>query len=417
MKILWVINLVIGDLALSRGIKPTSGLWLDAEIENEKSKGLNEIVVCTSGIEAAQLQKDNIKYVVLPHGPVSTYVATEERIADWKHLFEEENPDLILVCGTEYDIGRCALLANEKKIPSIIYIQGVMTSIAEHYRGALSDKEIAAFTTMLERVRKTTVWDMEKRQQERARMEKEAIALADGVVLENDWAEAEYRRISADLKVYRSRLPIKKEFSEYAWREDEYEKYSIVTTAANYPLKGLYKLLLAIKLVKEKYPNVKLYVPGPNNVTSKGFRACLARSGYCRKIAKDIKKYGISENVVFTGPLSSSAYAEKMRTSNVFVTASAVENHCSALREAMSCGVPCIASKVGGIPEYATDGENCSLYEFSDHEGLAKKICELFESETLRRKYSENGKAKIKRMYTEENLLSLSEIYERIVHP
>ena len=414
MKILWITNMIVGDLALSRGMKLTSGQWLNAEIDNEKSKGLNEIVICTSGTKATELEKDNIKYVVLAHGNVSSYFSTEERIADWKRVFEAEKPDLILVWGTEYDIGKCALLANQRKIPSLIYIQGVMRSIEKHYRGGLSDKEISKFTTLLEKVRKTTVWDLEKSQHIRAEVERECIKLADGVILENDWAEEQYREFSPDLKVFRSRLPIKKKFAEYSWQENEYEKYSIVTTAANYPLKGLHKLLEAINIVKGKYPNVKLYVPGQNNVTTKGFKSNLKRSGYCRKIANDMKRYGIEDNVVFTGPLSTEQYAERMRKSNAFVSASAIENHCSALREAMSCGVPCISSRVGGIPEYAKDRENCSLYEFSDSQALAEKICEIFEDESLRARYSENGKAKIKRMYNEENLMSLTEVYEKI---
>ena len=414
MKILWITNMIVGDLALERGIKLTSGQWLNAEIDNEKRDGKNELVICTSANEATELCKDNIKYIVLSHGPVSLYSVSEEKILEWKSVFETEKPDLILVWGTEYDIGKCALIANDRKIPALIYIQGVMSSVAENYRGGLCDKEIKAFTTLFEKIRKTTVWDLEKRQCMRAEIERECIKLASGVVLENTWAEEQYKKISSDLKIFKSRLPIKKEFAEHNWREGEFEKHSIVTTAANYPLKGLHKLLLAIKLLKVKYPDVKLYVPGPNNVTTKGLRATITRSGYCRKIAKDIKKYGITENVVFVGPLSTEQYAERMRKSNVFVSASAIENHCSALREAMSAGVPCVASKVGGIPEYATHGENVSLYEFCDHESLADRICELFENEDLRRKYSENGKAKIKRMYSEENLASLGDIYKEI---
>lgn len=416
MKIIWITNLVVGDLALSHGIKLTSGQWLNAEIDNEKNTGENEIVVCTSGEGAEELTKGNIRYIVLPHGNVSYYSVTEEKINDWKRLFDKEKPDIILVWGTEYDIGKCALSANNKKIPAVIYIQGVMKSIASNYRGGLSDKEISDFTTLVEKLRKTTVWDLEKSQSVRAEVEKEIVMLADGVIIENAWAEKQYKEISPKLKIFKSRLPIKKDFAKYEWKNGEFELYSIVTTAANYPLKGLHKLLEAVKIVKGRYPNVKLYVPGPNNVTTKGFKAKLTRSGYCRKVAEDIKKYQLNENVVFTGPLTTNQYAERMKKSNVFVTASAIENHCSALREAMSVGVPCISSRVGGIPEYAVDRENCSLYEYSDIESLAEKICELFEDGALRQKYSENGKLKIKTMYSEENLMSLNDIYKEIAN-
>ena len=124
MKILWVTNMPLGDLALSMGLKATSGQWLNAELETERALGQNEIVVCTSGAQATELSKDNIKYVVLAHGGVSHYAVTPDKIEDWRALLHSEQPDVLLVWGTEYDIGKCALLANQKKIPSLIYIQG-----------------------------------------------------------------------------------------------------------------------------------------------------------------------------------------------------------------------------------------------------------------------------------------------------
>ena len=416
MKILWITNMIVGDLAASCGIKLTSGQWLNAEIDNEKRLNENEIVICTSANEGKELISENIKYVVLPHGNISNYSIKDEHIGDWKRVFEKEKPDIILVWGTEYEIGKCALIANEKRIPSIIYVQGVMCSIADNYRGGLSDEEIEKFTTVVERIRKNSVFDLERRQQKRATVERECIMLADGVILENDWSEKQYKSISSNLKVYRSRLPIKKEFAEYVWNDDEYEKHSIVTTAANYPLKGLHNLLKAVEMLKHIYPDVKLYIPGPNNIKISGLKRKLLQSGYCKHLSAYIKKNKLTDNVVFTGPLTTTQYAERMKKSHVFVSASAIENHCSALREAMSVGVPCVSSNVGGIPEYAKDRENCTLYNYSDIFKLSESIAELFEDKELRNQYSANGKETIRKMYDEEKLMSMNEIYKEIVN-
>lgn len=100
-----------------------------------------------------------------------------------------------------------------------------------------------------------------------------------------------------------------------------------------------------------------------------------------------------------------------MRSSELFVSASAIENHFSSLREAMSVGVPCVSSAVGGIPEYAVDGDNCSLYPFSDADALAKKIKELFENDQKKQQYSIRGKETIRRMYAPGGeFLSVGEI-------
>lgn len=411
MKILWVSNLIVGDLAVSKGAKLTSGQWLNAEIENEKKLSQNEIVIVTSSVCAETLVKDNIKYIVLSHGNVAHYKVCDENISEWKSLFESEKPDLILVWGTEYDIGRCALIANDKKIPSVIYIQGVMSSIAKNYRGGLSDSQIKKMTTIVEKIRHTSIFDVERIQCKKADFEGQSIGLCDGIIVENKWAQSQYLENSPDLKVYKSRLPIKTEFFDYMWRGEDFLKHTIITTAANYPLKGLHILLKALVLVKKKYPDVQLFVPGPNNIFIDGIKKNILQSGYCKYIRNYIQKNSLTDNVVFTGPLTSSAYAEYMQKCNVFVSASAVENHGSALREAMSVGVPCVSSRVGGLVEYAKHGKNCSLYDYGDVEQLAECIMELFEDKNLRAIYSEAGRATIEDMYSKNSLMTLNEIY------
>ena len=416
MKILWVTNAIIGALARQHGMKPTSGQWLNAELASEIEKKENEIIVCTSGVQEERYQEDNVTYVVLPHGGALNYAVSEEHVRDWRAVLDEFAPDVILVWGTEYDIGQCVLRANAKERPSLIYIQGVMTSVAEHYRGGLTDRQIQSFTTPLERVRKRTVFDMERLQQQRARCEAETVLLADGIIAENDWSIERYRRISPELRVFRNRLPIKREFAAYEWQQQNCRPHRIVTTAAAYPLKGIHQLLRAIRALKADYPDVELCVPGPNSFVVSGMRAKLTQSGYCAWIYRYIKKHKLEKNVTFVGPLTTEQYAELMRSSELFVSASAIENHCSSLREAMSVGVPCVSSAVGGIPEYAVDGDNCSLYPFAEVGILTEKVRALFESESLRVQYSLRGKETIRQMYaSKEGFSSINEICKEIV--
>lgn len=417
MKVLWVTNSIIGALAEKHGIKQTSGQWLNAELDNEKIKNENEIVVCTSGLSSETYTDGNISYIVLSHGNVLSYAVTEEYIADWKRIITEVAPDVILVWGTEYDLGRCALVANEKRIPSVIYIQGVMSSIAENYRGGLSDTTIKSFTTLVERLRKRTVFDFERMQKAKAEHEKECIMLCDAIISENDWSISQYKKMRAGIKIFRNRLPIKSEFFAYEWKDECCRKHRLVTTSASYPLKGLHKLLEAINLLKQEYPDIELCVPGPNTFVVMGWKARLTQSGYCKWLYRYIRKNRLQNNVIFVGPRTTEQYAELMQSSQVFVTASAIENHCSSLREAMSVGVPGISSRVGGIPEYAVDGKNCSLYEFENSAILAAKIKELFEDKNLRETYSTNGKATIKAMYSQsKEFMSVGDICQMLIN-
>ena len=415
MRIMWVVNLMIGALATHHGCNMTSGQWLNAEIEKEKDANTNQLIICTSGAVSETYDDANIRYIVLPHGFVSTYQLTEEHLRDWVDLISAEQPDLILIWGTEYAIGRCVLMANEKKLPTAIYVQGVMSAIAENYRGGLSDQEIWKFTTLLERFRHRTIFDIEAKHRNSAINEIEAVSLADSLILENDWAEVQYRKIAPNISIYRSRLPIQKSFSSYQWQEGQYTPHTIITTAAAYPLKGLHVLLRAIERVKKQYPDVHMLVPGVNEVFVKGFRKKLRQSGYCKFLESYIRSHHLIDNIDFIGPQSSEQYAAHMQGSELFITASAIENHCSTLREAMSVGVPCISSAVGGIIAYAIDHKNCSLFPYNHPDQLASAICELFDNRELREHYSNAGKKCIADMYTDFPKLSLPEIYYDLV--
>lgn len=405
----------VGALAKRKKIHLSSGQWLNAELENSYKKRGLELVVCTSGNAYEELIDENIKYVVVPHGTVVSYKCNEENIDYWKSLLESEKPDAILVWGTEYLIGQCVLLANNHKIKSCIYIQGVMSSIAENYRGGLSNSTISRFSTFIERLRHTTVFDKEKAMRVKASQEKSSIELAEGVIVENHWAAERYLSMNPDLRLFWNRLPINPIFTKYSWSEKDYKEHSIITTAAGYPLKGLHFLLEALVYVKKIYPDVNLVIPGPDIVHAKGLISRIKQSGYGKYLLKLIARYELDSNISFVGILSPNKYAEMMSRSEIFISASAVENHCSALREAMTIGVPCISSRVGGVSFYAKHKENSLLYAYNKPHELAEQIVQLFSSSKLKQQISLNAQNTIRDMYSIDNFDSLFEIYQKMI--
>ena len=217
------------------------------------------------------------------------------------------------------------------------------------------------------------------------------------------------------MQLYWNRLPINPIFKTYSWAEDDCIKHSLITTAAGYPLKGLHFLLEALAYVKNTCPDVKLIIPGPNIVHTKGLVSKIKQSGYGKYLFKMIRQYKLENNVSFVGVLPADKYAEMMSKSEIFISASAVENHCSALREAMSIGVPCICSRVGGVPFYAKHNENALLYTYDQPKELAEYIIQLFSSSKLKQYISQNGQNTIEEMYSINNYDSLFDIYKKII--
>jgi glycosyltransferase involved in cell wall biosynthesis len=90
-------------------------------------------------------------------------------------------------------------------------------------------------------------------------------------------------------------------------------------------------------------------------------------------------------NVRFTGGIRErSDVARLLAAADVFVSASLMETYGLMLVEAMACGTPVVAFRVGGIPEAAPDGQAAILCPPHDGAALIEAITKLRNSPQLR---------------------------------
>jgi glycosyltransferase involved in cell wall biosynthesis len=68
--------------------------------------------------------------------------------------------------------------------------------------------------------------------------------------------------------------------------------------------------------------------------------------------------------------------------------------------EAMAHGLPVIASRVGGIPEWLADGEVGFLFEPGDVQGLADRINRLLFDRALARRLGQQARARAGSRFT-----------------
>ena len=128
-----------------------------------------------------------------------------------------------------------------------------------------------------------------------------------------------------------------------------------------------------------------------------------------------IEQYGLKDNLEFLGYLSEARIKERLLQSQVFVSPSSIENHSTALGEAMILGVPAIASCVGGLQEMIDHGHDGFLYPFSETYMLSSYILRLFEDRELAMQFSREGRLHAQRTYgREQNCRRLLEIYKTI---
>ena len=111
-----------------------------------------------------------------------------------------------------------------------------------------------------------------------------------------------------------------------------------------------------------------------------------------RRLGALADRLGLAQSVIFAG--HQDQIAAFYAAANVFLLTSHSEGSPNALLEAMSAGLPVVATRVGGVPELAENGEEALLEDRGDHEALADAVLRVFTEPDLRSRLIENGRRK-----------------------
>lgn len=84
-----------------------------------------------------------------------------------------------------------------------------------------------------------------------------------------------------------------------------------------------------------------------------------------------------------------------MKVADLFLLPSEEESFGLAALEAMSCGVPVIASRVGGLPEVIEDGVSGILYPVGDVEGMSQGALQVFTDDSLHRRLGHAARRRV----------------------
>lgn len=419
MKVFWITNIPIGKIAVELFNKPMGGLWMDAMLVQLRKTGKVDFAIATTTPTKETIQKEyeGINYYLLPGGHAVYYKRPEfEAKAEWRSIFEKEKPDVLQIWGTEYSHAVPALkVAKEMGIPSVVYIQGVMSAIEKYADGLVKTSTRLRYITLRDIYRNQLWLNQNGWFKKRAKVEKQILELSGNIVVENNWAEWMCKAVNHELGVFKIPLNINEVFFERSWDVEKMEPHTIICNASGTAYKGLHVLLDALVLIKKEYPDVKLYVPGGSCIV-KGMKQRLSKPGYYSYVTDKIKELHLEDNVFFTGYQTPVQLAERLAASNVFALCSSVENHSSSLKEAMAVGTPVVASQVGGVTEYLEEGVNGCSYRYGESECLAGAIKMLFASEEFCLKLSSAARKTMRECSNDDiNRLVLS-MYESFIH-
>lgn len=419
MKILWLVNIVMPELAVHLGEKPSVfGGWLSGALEAVRSAG-HHVTVCTTGKTSHEVcyHADRLTtYLLLPNEE------TEQMSATFRNLLEQEQPDLVHIWGTEFVQSQSmAKAADREKL--LVTIQGSL----EYYKNAVHagiPESVCRDTPLHKLLRRSHKGgqsiDLQRISFDvRSRSECDTLRHARFIHGGSAWGNAVAKSINPDCTTLDAGLILRDSFySAPLWDADTCEAHTIYALCT-YSIKGFHKLLEAMPMVLHRFPDAKIIAVGLGVARRpyKGLKkAVMDRApDYQWYLQSLMDQYGLWDHVEFVGYLDEIQVQEQLRRANVFVSPSSIENQSTALGEAMLLGVPSIASCVGAMQEMIDHGRDGFLYPFPETYLLAEHICRIFEDRELALRFSREGRLHAQKTYDrEKNCRDLLKIYETI---
>lgn len=420
MKILWLINIPIPEASQLMGEKTSPyGGWLINASRKLAIKDDIELSIAFPSKKAniyKELKGNRINYY--PFMPIkdSDYKVIENN-ESFEKILKKIKPDIVHIYGTEMPhtlslINTC----NKLNTKTVISIQGLVSIIEKHMYANLPTYVIYG-NTFRNILRQDSIYDLKKLYKNRGKYEIEALKKTKHIIGRTTWDKVCSNQINSEARYYFCNETLREEFYKYQWNINDCEKYSIFISQGQYPIKGLHYMLEAMPLILKKFPESKLYVSGKNIIKTDSIKDKLLMTYYGKYIKNIIKKLGLNNNVIFTGPLDEQKMCKRYLKSHIFVCPSTIENSPNSLGEAMILGVPIVASYVGGIPDMLKNKEEGFLYQHDAPYMLAHYVCEIFENDDLALKFSKNAREHAWTTHdSEANTRELIKIYNQIIN-
>ncbi|MFA5029352.1 MAG: glycosyltransferase family 4 protein [Patescibacteria group bacterium] len=180
----------------------------------------------------------------------------------------------------------------------------------------------------------------------------------------------------------------------------------VITVSRLVKKNGLEDLVKAMELVNKDYDKpVVLKIIGDGELKY--------------KLEKAVNYSKIKDKIAFLGKINNEKVYEYLAQADIFVRPSLSEGLGNAFLEAMACGVPVIATPVGGIPDFLKDGETGWFCEVRNPKSIAEKIKYIFDEENKEEvdRVVKSAKKMVEENYNWEKIsLDLKKIFNHLIN-
>lgn len=180
----------------------------------------------------------------------------------------------------------------------------------------------------------------------------------------------------------------------------KHKKFGLVTVSRLLKRKGIHHVLEALKELNDDQITLDIYGMG----------------NYESELKTQVINLNLGKQVFFREYVENQKLYKTLNKHDAFILPSLTESFGLVLLEAMACGLPVIASSVGGIPEIVEDGINGVLVEPGNVSQIKEAIMKLKENPKLREKMQKANLKRVKTHFTWESVAKkYLKIYNQVI--
>lgn len=159
----------------------------------------------------------------------------------------------------------------------------------------------------------------------------------------------------------------------------------IISVATLSHHKGIDILIKAVRILKQDFPQLRVIIIGSGPESD--------------KYKSMTQFYKLNENITFTGSMKGTTVINFILNSKILVLPSRTDNYPAVLLEALSCGTPVVATKIGGIPEIIQHDVTGLLVPPENSEELANAIYILLRNKQKLNNFGNNARKIFRRKH------------------
>lgn len=186
------------------------------------------------------------------------------------------------------------------------------------------------------------------------------------------------------------------------------------------PEKGLHILLDALQKVVQIYPHTHLEIVGSKGQLPIEYLVALSDddkvaelasfykenspNSYTNRLQDKLNLLNLANNVTFAGSVPNELLVDHYHKTDLYVQPSLSESFGAPILEAMSCGLPVVATCAGGIPEIVENEKTGLLVEAGNASALADAIIRLIENDELRKTMGKASRQRVVELFSWEKI-------------